>query len=161
MLPTAFAATMIAGIFYAAIQQVYRQSANDPQIQMAEDAIAPPPGNIIYIDKSLAPYMVFYGEDGTPVSGDGVLDGSLPNLPSGVFNYTRVAGEDRFTWQPSPGVREAVVLVHLTNDAGFVMAGRSLREVEQRESQLELIVWFGWVLTMIGLFIPAYVAETA
>ena len=39
-------------------------------------------------------------------------------------------GEDRLTWQPEPGVRSATVVVHYQGaQAGFVMAGRSLREV--------------------------------
>lgn len=159
VLPIAFVATMLCGIMYAAIQQVYRQSANDPQIELAQDAVPPSSTNTVDIAQSLSPYQVFYDEQGNPDSGNGLLNGSLPNLPQGVFNYTRTYGEDRFTWQPEPGVRQAVVIVHLFG-GGFSMAGRSLREVEWRESQLELIVWLGWVLTIIGLFIVAFVAET-
>ncbi len=46
-------------------------------------------------------------------------------------------GEDRITWQPEPGIRSAVVVVHYTGATpGYVMAGRSLREVEWRIDRL-------------------------
>jgi hypothetical protein len=32
--------TVLSGLIYLAVQQSYRQSANDPQIQMAEDGAA-------------------------------------------------------------------------------------------------------------------------
>ena len=39
-LPLACLATFLAGLGYVAVQQSYRQSANDPQIQMSEDISA-------------------------------------------------------------------------------------------------------------------------
>jgi hypothetical protein len=45
--------------------------------------------------------------------------------------------EDRITWQPAPGVRVAAVIVpYGGQQPGFVLAGRSLRLVEQREDAL-------------------------
>ena len=32
--------TVLSGLVYVAVQQSYRQTANDPQIEMAEDAAA-------------------------------------------------------------------------------------------------------------------------
>ena len=37
-LPLGVAVTLVCALIYATVQQNYRQSANDPQIQMAEDA---------------------------------------------------------------------------------------------------------------------------
>src|SRR5438270_7168527 len=37
-LPVALAITVLSGLVYVAVQQDLRQGANDPQIQMAEDA---------------------------------------------------------------------------------------------------------------------------
>ncbi len=39
-IPFAVVLTAVALMVYAAVQQVYRSSANDPQIQMAEDTAA-------------------------------------------------------------------------------------------------------------------------
>ena len=49
----------------------------------------------------------------------------------------RQRGENRFTWQPGPGLRYAAVLDHFGGaQPGFVLAARSLREVESRSDQL-------------------------
>jgi len=165
-LPMAFALTVVSALAYVAVQQSYRQSANDPQIQMAEDAanavaagVAPQslvPSGTVAIETSLAPYLVFYGQDGTPILGNGLLNGALPKLPAGVFTYTANAGEDRITWQPAPGIREAAIVTRIggaSSTAGFVMAGRSLREVEHREDQLELTTDIAWIIALIGTFL--------
>src|SRR5665811_516764 len=39
-LPLAVAITLLSGLIYGAVQQVLRQDANDPQIQMAQDTAA-------------------------------------------------------------------------------------------------------------------------
>ena len=162
--PLAFAVTVVCGLSYSAVQQAYRQSANDPQIQMAEDAAAAVsagaapqtlvPSVTVNLGRSLAPYMVFYGAGGQPIIGNGLLNGSLPNLPSGVFEYTSKTGEDRITWEPATGIREAAVIVREGGpQGGFVMAGRSLREVESREGQLELITDLAWIIALVGTLI--------
>jgi hypothetical protein len=149
-LPVAFLATALCGLVYLAVQQSLRQGANDPQIQMAEDMVVA--SGTVNINASLAPYMVSYDASGHPIGGNGMLDGSLANLPSGVFSYTAAHGEDRFTWQPRPGIRQAVVLVSIPS-GGFVMAGRSLREVEVREDQAEHEAGAVWLAVIGGLLI--------
>src|SRR5581483_1399921 len=114
-LPVAAASTLLAGFSYTAVQQDLRQSANDPQIQLAEDtatAIAGgqaaqavlPPGQVD-IAHSLAPYIAVYDGGGSALASSGTLDGKPPILPEGVFGYVAHHGEDRFTWQPRPGIR--------------------------------------------------------
>lgn len=159
-LPLAFIATIMAGLVYGAVQQSYRQSANDPQIQMAEDAAAAiasgaPAQSVvastsINIADDLAPYVVVYNSSGAPIAGNGMLNGALPALPQGVFTYVAQEGADRFTWQPEAGVRSAVVVIPVNGGSGFVMAGRSLREVEIRESMLEATVGAAWIVAVIG-----------
>jgi len=74
------------------------------------------------------------------------LSGSTPVPPLGVFDSVRSRGEDRITWQPAPGVRSAAVITHYQQ--GFVLVGRSLRLVEQRESGAEGVVGLFWVVTL-------------
>jgi hypothetical protein len=163
-LPLGFLAIVLCGLVYLAVQQSLRLSANDPQIQMAEDAavsinngteplLLVPQGSVD-ISTSLSPYLIIFNASGTPIAGNGLLEGALPSLPPGVFSYTRASGEDRFTWQPRAGVRSAVILVH-TNDpnAEFVLAGRSLREVESREDQLMVNVGIALITALIGTFL--------
>jgi hypothetical protein len=152
-LPLAVALVVMAGLIYTAVQQDLRQSANDPQIQIAEDtarslehgqAFQPPTPGQVDMATSLAPWAIVYDENGRPLVSTAVLDGGIPTPPAGVFAYTRQHGEDRLTWQPRPGVRSATVMVHFGGASpGFVMAGRSLREVEQRSDQALLLAGLG------------------
>jgi hypothetical protein len=75
-----------------------------------------------------------------------VLDGKTPLPPLGVLDSVRRSGEDRITWQPAPGVRQAIVVTRFQH--GFVLAGRSLRLVEQRESGAEGVVAVFWFATL-------------
>lgn len=163
-LPLAFVIVAMAGLVYLAVQQDLRQGANDPQIQMAEDAATAVKGGAlpsslvgpygkapVDIGQSLAPYIVFYDDAGAPVAGTGMLHGTLPHLPQGVFDATRLLGENRITWQPEPGVRSAIILVRAEGaHPGFVMAGRSLRETELREDQLSFEVGMALIVTLVG-----------
>lgn len=159
-LRTALTISIICLLVYVSVQQALRQSANDPQIQMAEDAAAEMakgsgpeevlPSETIDISKSLASYVIIYDAGGIPVAGSGTLEGKLPTLPEGVFDFAKNNGKDKITWQPRPGVRSAIVVVHYQGEnPGYVMAGRSLREVEVRTSQLQLITALAW---LAGLF---------
>ncbi len=153
------------GTSYLAVQQALRQGANDPQIQMAEDAaramgggepasLLVPKGPVVDISKSLAPFLILYDDAGTPLASSGVLDGKAPVPPSGVFAFTRSHGEERVTWQPRPDVRIAAVLVHTDGpNAGFALAGRSLRETERRASSLILqfaAAWFAGIALLLA-----------
>jgi hypothetical protein len=80
--------------------------------------------------KSLAPYLIVFDDSGRPLAAGAQLHGATPIPPSGVFNSAR-AGEVRQTWEPENGVRAAMVVVRYSG--GFVLAARSLREVERRE----------------------------
>ena len=155
--------TLIFGTIYGTVQQNFRSSANDPQIQMAEDvAYALNHGalpetvvskNQIDIRQSLAPFVVIYDAKGEPLIGSGILDGKTPRLPKGVFDSVMRYGEDRVTWQPDKEVRIASVIIPF--NSGFILAGRSLREVEKRESKLEVMITLGWlgcVMLMTAVF---------
>ncbi|MDE1925103.1 MAG: hypothetical protein KGH79_02900 [Patescibacteria group bacterium] len=180
----AYAAVAVTGmctLVYSAVQQNYRQSLNDPQIQMAEDAAAALAGGAqidqaipagkVDIANSLAPWVAFYNSTGAPLLSSGQLGGAPPQLPAGVFDTSQwsnliighhlnsaPANENRFTWQPEDGVRQAVVLVHLDGPAvyGFVAAGRNMREVEGRESQLSFDVLMLWSFTLGCLFVASF-----
>ena len=146
----------LCGIIYVVVQQDIRQSANDPQIQMAEDAAAQLAGgqqvqNVVPAEKvdiatSLAPYIIVFDSTGKPIASSAQLNGQTPTIPSGVFDYVRQNGEDRITWQPQPGVRSAIVVTQFKGaNSGFVVAGRSLREVEIREDNTLQITLIGWI----------------
>src|SRR4051812_5178758 len=96
------AAIIITGIMltiYATVQQAHRSAANDPQLQLARDIDnrmqkARPfhqllPDDTIDISASLGTFVTLYDWKGEPMQSTGLLDGKLPQLPSGVFDFTR------------------------------------------------------------------------
>ncbi len=166
-LPLAAITTLLVGLIYAAVQQSYRSNANDPQIQMAEDAAAllrdgaspesvlPP--NSVDLSLSLSPFIIVYDSAGNPVASDVSLNGTVPVIPLGSLEASRTEGENRVTWQPEAGVRIASVIVPFSG--GYVMAGRSLREVEYRVGQLTTMLGLGWLVSLGGTFVLVLILE--
>ena len=157
--------TGLCGLIYAVVQQDIRQGANDPQIQIAEDSATKladgqsmqeiVPEEKVDIAHSLAPYIIVFDNNGKPLASSALLNGQIPTIPAGVFDEVRQNGEDRITWQPQPGVRSAVIVTQFKGiNSGFVLAGRSLREVEKREDAMQQIVFAGW----IGMFLVSLLA---
>ncbi len=169
-LPLAVVITLLCGLTYLVVQQSLRWGANDPQIQMAQDAAAALaaggtpesvlPAAQVEISGSLAPFMVVYSDAGEALASSARLHGEVPALPPGIFDYTRQHGEDRVSWQPEPGVRiAAVVVAYGGAQPGFVLAGRSLLEVEKRESQVGQLTGIAWLVSLIGTLIVVAASE--
>jgi hypothetical protein len=149
--------TVIMLLIYAAIQQTYRTNANDPQLQIARDISQRLkegktiehifPDDSIDISKSIAVFAVLYDNNSKPFRSSGFLNGSIPQLPPGVFDFARSHGEDAITWQPQSGVRMAMVLVSVQSPhVEFVAVSRSLKEVEIREYNLLQMVFICWLI---------------
>ena len=158
--------TVVMGVLYMNVQQSYRTGADDPQIQMARDitaainqgrSISPYfKDDTIDLTQSLAPFCVLYDSDGKPVQSSAQLNGQIPQLPAGVLDFVKVHDEDRITWQPQRGVRLATIIKRASSSpARFVAVGRSLKEVEVRESNLVTTVAGGWFVCMIIIGITA------
>jgi hypothetical protein len=166
-LPFAIATSAFCGLAYASVQQALRSSFNDPQIQMAEDtsyALANGatidsiiPAAKVEMSHSLASFIVIFDLNGKPVASSGLLDGQMPDYPKGALDRAKQSGENRVTWQPNPSVRVASVVVPYTN--GFVMAGRNMREVEDREQRIEMIAIATWILTLFATLIAITLTE--
>ena len=160
-LPLATAATILCGLIYVSVQQSFRMAANDPQIRMAEDAARGLAAGQnaaelltagqVDLQYSLAPFLIIFDAAGRVVAANATLHNQVPVPPKGVLAYARTNGEDRVTWQPEPGVRSATVIVPIDGGAGgYVLAGRSLREVEARVGQLNLLVGAGWLAAVLA-----------
>ncbi len=161
-LPFAVITTILSLLIYVAVQQNLRQGANEIPLQLAEDtssrlAAGYPSsfGNYsIDISNSLTPFVVIYNEAGQAVEGSGMLHDQLPKIPSGVLEYARHHQDNRVTWQPENGVRIASVVKHYSGaHSGFVLAGRNLRDVEQREQLLVMQVLGGWLTALMASFV--------
>ncbi len=178
ILPSLAVLTLAIFSAYAMTQQSLRMSANDPQIQLAEDVSAALGSGknptdffgdlaTVNLDKSLATFVVIYDAQGRALASNASLFGSMPKLPKGVLDAAKIGGQNRVTWQPKPGLRFATVVVSYVQpggDAGFVVAGRSLREVEKRYANLAWISFATWaagaafLLLFFGWLYPLYIA---
>ena len=175
-LPLAAVIVVFSGLIYGSVQQSYRQSANDPQIQIARDvadliaqgtqaeSIAPPPDfadpsvKKIDLKKSLGTFIMIYDDSEKLLGSYAILDGKNPEFPKSVLENVKKNGEKRVTWQPQPGVRMATVVTRYTGkQSGFVVVGRSLNEVESRVAVLTATVAIAagaaLILSLILIFI--------
>ncbi len=161
--PMAVAIVALCGLVYLTAQQLLRQGANDPQIQLSEDFAASltssksPSGDFparqVEISTSLSPFLMVFDDSGKVLISNALLEGVTPQYPAGVFEYVRQHGQDRVTWQPREGVRHAIVVTRFEGPAGsgFVMAGRSLRVVEERSMYFLQITAIACFVTLIAL----------
>jgi hypothetical protein len=139
---------MTFGFAYCVGQQVLRLSANDPQVEIADNVVgalnqgqpaealnSPTPTDMT---QGLAPFVVIFDAEGKPVASTVQLDGQTPSVPKNILDAAKAEGENRVTWEPKEGVKIAsVIKPYSTQEAsGFVLAGRSLAEVEKRSQEL-------------------------
>jgi hypothetical protein len=102
-LPVAVAITTLSGLVYLEVQQVLRQDANDPQIQMAKDAAAVLardgtiesvlPTTPVDLEQSIAPFITVFDETGAPLASSGQLHGQMPTVS--VAYLTMLAGMEK------------------------------------------------------------------
>jgi hypothetical protein len=149
----------VYGVMYGIGQQILRTGANDPQVQLVQDAAtklnhgaavsAVVPSGSFDVANSLAPFIMVYDNKGSIVASSATLDGRTLVLPSSVLAVAHRKPGDWFTWQPQPGVRIAAVTQPY--NGGIVLAGRSLKEVEQREDHIAELAAFAWVASLFLL----------
>lgn len=141
----------LSGLSYLLIQQNARLSANEIPLQLTEDGVTAimngesayyvVPRNIVDISESLSPFVMVIDDSKKVIESSGKLHGGILEIPDGVLDYVKEKGENRITWQPEAGVRIALVARYFSRakgypTSGFVVAGKSLREVEKRTGTL-------------------------
>lgn len=169
-IPLAVVVTIMSGLVYVAVQQNYRQNANDPQIEYAEGlatefgaATSNPPINpSVDIATSLSTFVATYDDTGKFLQSSGLLNNKPPVIPSGVFDAAKAnaSGQSRVTWQPQAGVRQALVIQRYQGaQNGYVVVGRSLRETESRIHMLGWYVFVAWLFSLVVSFGAVIVLE--
>jgi hypothetical protein len=170
-LPLGITITALCGLLYITVQQNYRLSANDPQIQIAEDIAMQltqgqnpqyfMPQSKPELRKSLAAFLLIFNDKGRLLGSSITLDGKDPIVPQQIFANIKQKGEVRFTWQPKSGIRNAVVANYYKgqNTSGYVLVGKSLKEIEARIDSLGIMVFLGWLITLFASFTPALIAQ--
>jgi len=168
-IPLTIVITGLSGLVYWAVQQDIRISSYDPQIQISEDIAAKlsqgadvsklVPADTVEISKSLSPFVAVFDSNGKLVKSNARLNGKDIVVPKGVFDYTNINSQDRVSWQPTTGVRSAIIVTKFTNSkgVGYVVSGKSLREAEKRIDNLGFQVGLAWLVTMITTFVSCLI----
>ncbi len=168
LLPLWVLATILIGFSYVGLQQNYRMNANDPQVQMSyEMAEQLAKGvdtrvvigtNIVDLSKSISPFAIVFDESGKAYASSALVDGKIPAVPLGVIENAKKTGENRLTWQPKKGIREAIIVKKFDGkNKGFVLVGRSLSEVEKRIDMLGLYAAFAWLASVVVILASKYI----
>lgn len=159
-LPLALTITVMSGLIYVSVQQSLRLSANDPQIQLAEDfafsisnnqQLSIPPTKI-EITRSLATFVIVTDAEGKSIFSSVLVNGRPALPPQGVLDYSKTHEGNQITWQPQPGARAAIVVRNafnpITKKSGYIIVGRSLHEVEKRIDILTKIILAAWLSSL-------------
>ncbi|KKQ93960.1 MAG: hypothetical protein UT66_C0018G0027 [candidate division CPR2 bacterium GW2011_GWC1_39_9] len=166
IIPLIGVSTLLCGIIFVAVWQNYRQGANDPQIQnvnaiadaLKENKDNPPESPTERIDLSSNPseFTIVYDSNKKMIYSNAALDGKDPVIPEGFLDTAKKKGENRVTWQPKKGVRLATVVKYYNGSAsGYVIAGKSLKETENRIKSLALIIGAGWLATIAFIILSS------
>lgn len=154
--------TTLVGLVYVSAQQVYRQSANDPQIEITEeiasaisggapaDQLIPSAGGTD-IKNSLSAFAMIFDQDSKVLGSSAKLNNADPIPPKGVFEAAAAHGRTLITWEPEKGVRIATVIsaVHTGDKTVYVLAGKNLREVEKRILALTYASITAWIISLL------------
>jgi hypothetical protein len=143
---------------YAVSQQILRNDADYPQIQITVDAvhelnqgISPKSLTTGYVNLnySLALFTIIYNKLGQVVSGNGYINGHIPRVPLGVLSDSNNSYYHRVTWQPNSNLRIAAVIA--SANKYYVLSGRSLKIVEENENHTLLLSFIGGIVSAIIL----------
>ncbi len=154
----ALVSVLFISICYSA-RTVFRQQANDPQIEVTEqvagivrqgvpiDAIVSS-AEQIDLNSSKALFVMIFDNERSLAGSSAQLNGEAPSVPSEVFDKTNEMGEYRFDFEPSENLKFAGVMKKI-DDSAYVLAGRSLSEMETRAAALEQPLWIGWIISVL------------
>ena len=123
-------------------------------------SILPPAINMA---ASPAPFVMVFDRRHHVLASSGRLNGRIPVLPGAVLAWAAGHGEDRITWEPQPGLREAAVIEPYGQPRlGFVLAAQSLQTISARQRTLTWSIACCWLAALTVSFqitrlLPAHI----
>jgi hypothetical protein len=125
------------------------------------DSVLPP---VINMASNPASFIIVYDPHHHVLASSGRLNGRTPGLPPGVLAWAASHGQDRITWQPQPGLREAAIIEPYRGPhPGFVLAAQSLQTISAQQRSLTWSIACIWLaaLTLSFLTLRLLPARTA
>lgn len=150
---TIFLISLFSGLVFIATQQSLRLSADDPQVQITQDILnslsqgADPKQlspTTVDMAGATSAFVIIYDNNQKAVGTTVELDKKTPVPSPQVFEKTKKNNENRFTWEPKKGLRQATVMVKYKD--GYVLVGKSLGEIENRVKLILRIVGVAWIV---------------
>jgi len=167
-LAIASVSTILMLTAYTLVQQLGRLSADDLPLYLAQTAVAQldngaAPNDVVPttasdVKSDTIPFVIVTDSSENILASSAKLNGAKPLPPIGTFQYTTVHGTDHFTWQPTTSARLATrILPYKTSTtSGFVVAGHSLKQVEDRQANFNLITLAAWAVSLIVVFLALW-----
>ena len=126
----------------------------------AMTAFGSPPGSVlpaaIDMASAPAPFIIVFDSQHRVLASSGHLNGRTPGLPAGVLAWVTSHGQDRITWQPGPGLREAAVIEPYGGlHPGFVLAAQSLQGISGQQRSLTWSIAYFWLAAFAISFLIA------
>jgi hypothetical protein len=154
----AILAALAAGVVWFGAGLALRSGGNRQPLRLAAAAasrlasgsrpaaVLPP---MIDMASSPAPFVIVFDAQHHILASSGRLNGQLPVLPASVLAWVDRHGQDRITWQPQPGLREAAVIEpYRGTRQGIVLAAQSLRDISSRQLILAWSIACTWLAAL-------------
>jgi hypothetical protein len=155
--------TVISLFVYLGIFQVYRNNANDPQLEISLDASKEIPkliaqgvsvesiiqGRTLEISESVSMFFVVFDKEGKTLASSGKLKGNLPVARKSILEASKKTGQNILTWEPQKDLRFAAVIRPFENDSGYILVARSLKNIENSIKDLMKISFVAWLVLLI------------
>ena len=160
-----FMATFASSLVYLISQRSLRLGADELPVLLANTVLtrlkseqspkSSIPSEKVDISTSLSAFVMVYDSDKDLIASSGNMRGSQPLYPAGVLDNIGKDNESRVTWQPDKGLRFASVAIRYNN--GYVVAARSLTEVEKITSTIGKLIILAWLACAVfsGLVLGA------
>lgn len=119
-----------------------------------------PPGRVLppVINMATNPalFVIVFNARHHVLASSSHLNGRTPALPAGVLAWVATHGQDRITWQPGPGLREAAVIEPYGGlHPGFVLAAQSLQGISGQQRSLTRSIACLWLAALAISFLIA------
>lgn len=152
---------LAVGSTYVMVQHEGRSAVEDaPRALLSGEVVGQP--SRVDLARSQGSFWTRYDRTDRPIHGNGYLHGVLADPPAGVIDTARERGTDAVTWEPSAGLRFAIV-AQAEPDGEVLMAGESLSRTEERAAQSLIITLAvlvaGAVMMGAGLAVCALVGR--
>lgn len=154
--------TLVMGTTYTLVQQSARLSADDLPLATAQTVkheleggaapadVVPTIKTDLRTDSTI--FVTITDANQHVLASNANLDGQSSLPPVGTFDFTKAHGTDRFSWEPTGGVRLATRMLTYGKDGNYIITGQSLSQAERRIDIYGWLTLAGWVAVLVWTY---------